>query len=303
MIMLNGQEILTVIEDSISWGGSKDSCCRSFDFSFLYNPLIKDIPSYKAKVGDKVEWVEGNKKLFVGYIENLPYSTDDDQITVSCVDYSARLMRAKAIGRFKGTLQELANNICGTFGLKNGIESDNTHVHNIVSTGDLSYFDVLNTACKVMFERYCLYMDGDTLKLATHEVQNTFEIYKNIRSSSFKQSIEDMVTRVLVIDENGNVLNAVENNDDLEKYGLFQEVYNYSKDSKDNLAEAKKLLKSVTNEGTIICDNDNNCISGRFIKIFEPVNNFQGVFEIQTDRHNIGVDSNMELEVLYVAGG
>ena len=80
----------------------------------------------------------------------------------------------------KGTLTELANNICGAFGIKNGIKSDSTHVHNIVSEGDLTYYDVLKTACDVMFERYTLYMDGDTLKLATHEVQNTFEIGYNI---------------------------------------------------------------------------------------------------------------------------
>lgn len=302
MILIDDVEILT-IQDDIRWGGAKDLVSRTLDFSFLYNPLKDDIPKYQARVNSKVEWREDNKTLFLGYIETLPYNTDDDTISISCVDLASRLVRSKFVGRMRGTLKELANKICGSFSIKNGIESDSTHVHNIVSDGDLTYYDILKTACDVMFERYTLYMDGDTLKLATHEVQNTFEIYKNIRSSNFKQSMSDMVTKVLVIDNDGNLLNAVEDKENLTKFGLFQEVYNYNKDVKNNLAEAKKLLKGVENEATIVCDNDNNCISGRFIKIIEPVNNFQGVFEIQTDNHTIGIDKYMELEVKYVTGG
>lgn len=302
MILIDGVEILT-IQDGIQWGGAKDLVTRTLDFSFLYNPLKDDIPKYKASVNSKVEWIENGKTLFLGYIETLPYNTDEDTISVSCVDLASRLVRSKFVGRMRGTLTQLANKICGSFNIKSEVKSDSTHVHNIVSDGDLSYYDVLKTACDVMFERYTLYLDGDTLKLATHEVQNTFEIYKNIRSSNFKQSMSDMVTRVLVIDSDGKLLNAVEDKENLSKFGLFQEVYNYNKDVKNNLAEAKKLLKGVENEATIVCDNDNNCISGRFIKIIEPVNNFQGVFEIQTDNHTIGLDSSMELEVKYVTGG
>ena len=112
-----------------------------------------------------------------------------------------------------------------------------------------------------------------------------------------------MVTRVLVIDNEGKILDAVENTDDLQKFGLFQTTYSYNKDVKDNLAEAKKLLQGVKNEGAIVCNNDNNCISGRFIKIYEPVNKFYGVFEITSDNHTIGTNSEMTLEVEYVGAG
>jgi len=297
------QTILTVLE-GLNWQGAKDMCCRTLDFSFLYNPLVKDIPKYKAKVNDKVEWIENGKTLFLGYIETLPYNTDDDTVSVTCQDLLARVMRSKYIGRMRGTLNQLANNICGSFGIKNGINVDNSHVHNIVSTGDLTYYDILNTALKTMFDRFTLYMDGDTLRLAEHDIVDTFEIGKNIRSSSFSQSMSDMVTRVLIIDNDGHLLNAVENTEDLKKYGLFQEVYNYNKECKNNLAEARKLLKGVTNEGKIVVNNNNNCISGRFIKVKEPVNSFEGVFEIQSDNHTINNgDKYMELEIKHVTNG
>ncbi len=302
MILINGVEILTILDDSITWEGAKDTVTRSLSFSFLYNPQVEDMPRYNCKIGDKVEWIEDNKTLFLGYIDSMDYSTDDDTIPITCYDYACRMAKSKFVGRMRGTLNELANNICGSFGIKNGINVDNSHVHNIVSDGDLSYFEVLKTACDTIFERYTLYMDADTLKLAEHNVIDEFVIGKNIRSSSFSQSMSDMVTKVLVIDNDGNLLNSVEDKENLQKFGLFQETYNYNKDVTNNLAEAKKLLKGVENKAVIVVNNNNECISGRFIKAFEPVNAFEGIFEIQTDNHVIGTDNVMTLEIKLVEG-
>ena len=303
MILIDDVEILTVLDD-MTWSGARDICTRQLAFSFLYNPLKEDLPKYKVNVGSQVKWVEDDKTLFWGYVEEVPYDTENDTISLTCYDFTTRLIRSKFIGRMTGTLNELAENICGLFNLKNGIKSDNSHKHNIVSDGNLSYYEVLKTACETIYGKdFTIYLDGITLKLGEKETQNTFEIGKNIRSSRFKQSIRDMVTKVLIIDNNGKVLQAVEDSENLKKYGLFQEVYNYNTDCKNNVAEAQKLLKGISSEGVIVTDNDNNCISGRYIKIYEPVNNFNGIFEIQTDNHSIGVDSSMELEVKYVTSG
>lgn len=305
MILIDDVEIKTVL-DGMTFSGAKDIVSRQLAFSFLCNPLKKEIPVYKVSVGSRVEWKEDNKTLFLGYVEELPYNSDDDTISLTCQDLLTHLVRSTFIGRMRGTLVEIANNICGAFGIKNGIETNNTHVHNIVSDGDLTYYDVLKVACDTMFDRYTLYMDGDTLRLINGEQEpvNSFEIGVNIRGSQFNQSMSDMVTRVLIINNEGLVLNAVENTEDLQKYGLFQATYNYSDDSKNNLAEARKLLKGVKNEGTILCNNDNACISGRFIKIDEPVNNFKGIFEITSDNHTINTNnSEMTLEVDFVRAG
>lgn len=303
MILVDDVEFLTVLEN-MSWSGARDICTRQLNFSFLYNPLKKDLPKYKINVGSQVKWIEDNQTLFWGYVEELPYNTEDDTISVSCIDFTTMLIRSKFIGRMTGTLKEIADNICGLFNLENGIESDNTHQHNIVSDGNLSYYDVIRTACETIYGKdFTLYIDGKTLKLTNTEVVAEYEIGKNIRSSSFKQTVNDMVTRVLIIDNNGKVLDSVEDTENLQKYGLYQEVYNYNTDCKNNVAEAQKLLKGVSSEGSVVVDNNNKCIAGKRIKLYEPVNNFKGIFEIQTDNHTIGVDSYAELEVKYVGAG
>lgn len=299
MILINGTEILT-ITDGVSWSGGKDTIPRSLAFDFVYNPQVKDMPSYKCAIGDKVEFKENEKTLFLGYIEDLTYNTDNDTISVTCFDLSSRLARSKFIGRMRGTLTEIANKICNSFNIKSGIETSSTHVHNIVSTGDLTYFEVLKTACESEFDRFCLFMEADTLKLANNNIVAEFEIKKNIRSSNYSQSMSDMVTKVLVIDNDGNVLNSVANKENLDKFGLFQEVYNYNKDIADNIAEAKKLLKGIQQEATIVVDNNNACISGAHIKVKEPINNFVGIFEIIKDSHTIEANSVMTLDIEFV---
>lgn len=299
MIKIN-EQIIEMVEDGISWGGSKDTVSRTLNFSVVYQPMDKTLPAYKMKKGDKVYYSEDNKNFFYGYIERIDYSTDAGILNVSCTDLMKRLLKSKCTGRFRGTLVQLANNICGSFGLKNGIENDSQHIHNIVSTGDMSYYDILKTACDVMFERYCLYLDGLTLKLANHDVINTFEIGKNIRSSTFSQSMTDIVNKVLIIDNKGNLINTVQNSESINQYGLFQDVYTYDKDSRNNLADAALLLTDGENESSIVVDNDNNCISGRYVRVYEPINNFKGIFEIVTDEHTIGADSSMSLQLEFV---
>lgn len=308
MILINDVEIKTVL-DGVTWSGAKDTGVRTFNFSFLYNPLKDDIPKYQAKVNDKVEFIDENKSRFLGYIETLSYNTEDDNISVTCSDLMSRLMRSKCVGRFKGTLKQIADNICGSFGIQNGIVSDETKSHNIVSTGDLTYFDVLATACKTLYDSFTLYMDGPSLKLSLplkddEKPVAEFQIYKNIRSSNFSQSMSEVVTKVIMIDNNGKIVDTVQNDEGLQQFGLFQETYNYNTDIKNNMEEAKKLLTGVKNEAQITVNNNSDCISGKYIEINEPVNKITGIFEITSDNHTFTTgDNSMTLEVQNVSGG
>lgn len=299
MIRIKDEEITTVLS-GMQWSGAKDKCCRTLTFQYLYNPgKSNDIPFYSANIGDKVLWTENNKILFRGYIEKIEYTTREDVITITCQDLAARLMHSKCNGRFRGTLKNIANNICNLFGIKNGIDINSTHNHNIVTTGKKTYFDVLKIAGETVFgkNKFNYYMDGDTLKLAEKEVQKTFKTGENIRESKFEHSLENLVTKVLVFEETGTNPKIKINQETFNKYGLFQASYNWDKDCKDNYAQVQSLLEEPQKKATIVCDNDNNCLSGRYIKIDEPVNGFNGTFEILTDTHTINADSEMTLEV------
>lgn len=211
----------------------------------------------------------------------------------------ARLARNKAIDRFKGTLNQISNKICGLFELKNGININNSIIHNIVSNGDLTYLNILEKMRKVSLKKdFNLYLDRNILKLADETIYGTFEIGNNIRNSEFELDMSDMVNKVVVINNEGQIIKTVVDQELINKYGVFQETCNYNeKDNNINLENIEKTMKSPKRKAKIRCENDNNCISGRYIKVIEKVNKFEGIFEIQTDTHIIGIDGYMELEI------
>ena len=53
MILIDDVEILTVL-DGMTFSGAKDVVTRQLSFSFLCNPLKKEIPVYKVNVGSRV---------------------------------------------------------------------------------------------------------------------------------------------------------------------------------------------------------------------------------------------------------
>lgn len=296
------QTILTPI-NGMTWRGAKDIGPRTLDFSFLHVPLNKDFPTYKAATGDRVVWSEDGKVLFQGYIEKINYDTETGQIQLHCVDFMNNLMKSKVIDRFTGTLKEIANKICSAFDIINKINIENSIIHNIMSTGEMTYFDILNTALKTIEKHYNFYMDGNAIKVETNKIsQGLFKIGENIRASNFEQDASEIITRVLIIDNKGKVLQTIDhpNPEFRKRYGLFQTTYNYCKDSKNNYDEAINLLKDIKNKARIIVDNNNNCISGKYIEVFEPINNYIGFFEIISDTHYISDDSYMDLEIVQV---
>ena len=100
---------------------------------------------------------------------------------------------------------------------------------------------------------------------------------------------------MIVLGDNDSYMTTKTNARTYEMYGLFQDTYNWDKDCKDNWAKIEDLLKEPDRKATIICNNDNNCIAGRYVTVREPVNGYEGTFKILTDSHSIQTDSQMTL--------
>ncbi len=291
------------ILDPVIWEGEKDTVARTLNFSIQYDLSSETSTPVSIEVNNRVEMFEGETCLFLGYVESLSYTANSGIINVVCVDLMKRLLSSKCVGRFQGTLTELCDKICGMFSLQNGISTDNPHIHNIVSEGDLSFYDILNIACSNDFENFYLRLDGTVLTLASKEIKGNFQSDINIRNAKFTQEMSSMVTQVMVIDNQGNITNTLQNADGINTFGVLQKVYNYNTDSKDNIQEAGKLLCGVKNSATIVCNNDNACISGSYIKVKEDRTNLDGIFEIISDTHTIGENSEMTLGLKFVRMG
>ena len=110
---------------------------------------------------------------------------------------------------------------------------------------------------------------------------------QDIKSSKYGEDIEKMVNQIVIYKtekEKQQIVDKVENKEDKEKYGLFQKVMQYDKD-RDNINNAKEMLKSVEKTGNITCIGNVLIQSGYSIGIHEPHTNLVGSFLVKNDTH------------------
>ena len=127
-------------------------------------------------------------------------------------------------------------------------------------------------------------------KLNVIEKGNTVAEYvldgeSNIIDSTYSESIENMISRVKIYDENGKQIGKVENADWIKKYGILQDVYKKEKGVNANTI-AKSMLQGIEKTAEIEGLGNMQCITGNAVKIKEPYTGLTGLFYIDNDEHN-----------------
>lgn len=125
----------------------------------------------------------------------------------------------------------------------------------------------------------------------------------NIIKTEHGQSIEDMINRVKAVDDVGNVCQVFTVTDDVERYGVIQEIYKMQQpkagESVDNKKAAKARLKQMTEESSLEGLGNVQCITGQSIMVQEEQLN--GKFFIKSDSHKFKNNTHtMTLALEYV---
>lgn len=278
-IYRNGKEILTKIY--IRWGGDYQQAARTLSFTYL--PMEES-----TRVGDKITMYDDNNNLLfqgMAYITN--YNTTTKKYEVDCYDLLNNMLRSAAYGRYVGTATQICAQVCNVFGLTSLITFGNTN-QQIIAAGDLTYYEILAKSIRkdldlpvynirALGSKVFLDLPSDILTVANLS-SNT-----NIREAEYSENIEQMINRIVIVDDEGTVLTTKMNQENLQRFGLFQEVETerYTEDDVLILPE----LHGIDKTGSIIINGDVNCITGKNVLITEPKTGFIGKFFIINDEH------------------
>ena len=155
----------------------------------------------------------------------------------------------------------------------------------------VTIYDMVMTAyteeAKKTGKKYMVYSKGDkfcSMEKGNIKLKLSFEEGKNILSSNFKESVSKMVNKVLIVDDNGNKISEVKNDEWLKTYGLFQDVYKKQED-KDSNSEAKALLNGVEQTCSLSGFGDTTCITGYGVEVKDNHTGLVGLFYIDSDTH------------------
>lgn len=287
----SGEKIdITNLLINVTWSGDYKSCARKLEFSLISSPMDKNIPKIDIPIMSIISFYEDDNELFKGFVYEREKSSDNS-MSFLCYDYCAKLNDIKVSKNIKNqTASTIYNNFLTEYGLNKGdIVSASTNI-NKVFLGVTAY-DMIMTAyteeAKNTGKKYMLYSRGNKFYASEKgivKLKLSFEEGKNILSSSFKESVSNMVNKVLIVDENGNKVSEVKNEEWHKTYGLFQDVYK-QQEGKDSNAEAKAMLKDIEQTCSLTGFGDTTCITGYGVQVKDTHTGLVGLFYIDSDTH------------------
>lgn len=281
---------ITNLLTTITWSGDYKSCARKLEFFLVTSANDINIPKVDIPLMSLILFYEDNNELFRGFVYEREKSSDNS-ISFLCYDYCAKLNDIKVSYNIKNeTASSIYNKFLTEYKLNKGyIVGASTPIKKVF-LGTTAY-DMIMTAyteeAKKTGKKYMLYSKGNKF-YATEKgivkLKLSFEEGKNILSSNFKESVSNMVNKVLIVDENGNKVSEVKNDEWLKTYGLFQEVYKKQED-KDANAEAKTMLNGIEQTCSLTGFGDTTCITGYGVQVKDTYTGLVGLFYIDSDTH------------------
>lgn len=286
-IEANGIDVSNFI-GTVTWSGDVTQMARKLAFTYLYTDLSTDIEVVEINIGNRIlAYDDSSNLIFDGIVITEEFEETDIKKSITAADY-AFYLKNKVYGEFKGNPAQVVRKVLSMFDIPAGEILEAAGDINILAAGDKTIYQIVEEAYSAEADGVYIKMIGTTLnieKIGTICV-GTYTGDDFVTSAKYKSSIENMVNTVAIIDGNSRLVNRTSNEDDL-IYGVIQEVYKHDDEKKNALDEAKKLMKSVENSGSITIKGDYSVTAGTSV-IVEKVNSrIQGLFKITSDSHSI----------------
>lgn len=293
-----GSKDITQLVTNVKWKGAREEVARSVEFSYVSSPNDKFLPKVQVELGNMIYLHDDDgSELFRGYVFFREKAHNSDEVVIRCYDLMIYLTKSKAVYNFKNqTAEGIVKKICGDVGVATGEIVSTGIKFSKVFTGN-TYYEMMITAYteahKKNGKKYIiLSQKGKLLALekGTNKVSIVLSNYNertnegNIVEAKYSESIENMVSRVIITDTKGKKIGEVKDDNLLKLYGTIQEVYQKEKD-KEATPIAKSLLKGVERTANIEALGNVECITGNAVEIEDSYTGLVGKFFIEADEH------------------
>lgn len=288
-IAIMGKDATRLVE-KIEWSGDKTQAARKLEVTLLQDDRDKKIPALDLDVGYTVQgFTELDQLVFVGNVYELERDRAKSTVKLTCFDHLFVLNRSKTTRKFTDALPEdIAVQICNEMGVKPGNIAQTGIPVSFIANAKTGYQIILGAyteAHKKNEKQYQLLMNGEVLDVIEKGTLIDYKLdsARNMDGSVYKESITELVNRVLVVDDKGNIVGeTIDDTESQEKYSRFQTVYKQRKDC-DTQTEAKALLNKPKREGHLTCIGDYQLVTGYSVMVKD--NLFLGQFYIESDTH------------------
>lgn len=286
---------ITKAVGTVTWSGSVVQAARQASITVLNAPNDTNIKKLKLNlaVGDVIALYEDSVNIFYGEIQTSEKKSEIGTITYNATDLLGHLLRININEKFKGkTPEKITQQLCRKYGIPVGtIAKTNKAVRKIIIDGSSIYDTVMQAytkAAKSTGKKYMCYMKGKKfcVKVKGTVVSGyTLSEDKNIISSSYEETIENMVDQVKIYNDKGKKIGVVKNSGHIKRYGVYQDIY-----TKEKGVNAKKAAQSMLNGvekkvNAEIINGNIKCTAGAGVRVKDKATGLSGLFWIDSDTH------------------
>ena len=283
-------EDLSRLITSCTWSGSRLQVPRQLSFTITQDDRDELVPVIKIENGYTIHGYDDEGNLvFVGNIYKVVRNRQKSSVSVLAKDHLFVMTRSQVTREFEKLLPEdIALAMCKELGVipgdivKTGIPV--TFIANN-KTGYQVIMAAYGEASKKNGKKYQPIMNGaklDVIEKGTLIEGFVAQSSRNMTESEYSESIEKLIDQVMVVDEKGNLVEYIKEDEQIKNYSIFQAVYK-TDPNKDTQTEAKKLLKKPERSGTITVLGDYRVKSSYSIEVKDSL--FDGKFWVKSDTH------------------
>lgn len=291
--------------NTCTWSGSRIQAARKLEFTYTQDPRDPNWPVYVMGIGETVKaYSEDGDLQFVGNIYTTERKTSASMISVTCYDNMFILSKSKTTRKFTNmTAEDITKSVCAEMGIKVGNLAETGEKLTFIANEKSGYQIILmayTEASKKTGKKYQSMMEGDELDVIEKGslIEGlVIDQYRNITDSSFKESIENMINKVMIVDDKGNLIRYESKDDQIQKYSMIQAVYKENK-NKNTQDEVKDIFKGPERTGVIDCLGDYDALSSYSVEIRDIITQLSGQFWIKSDTHTFKDGQHtMKLEI------
>ena len=203
-IIANDKDITNLCVNA-TWSGDIDERSRSLSFTYLYNPKIS-MPLVKVDIGNSINLFDDkNRLLYVGVVTEVSSSLSGSDVSITSRDVLWYLGKNKLAGVYKGSAETITRKILDEFKIPTGMLESVAVDKTVISTGDKTIYKAISEAYG---DNYYITAAGEKVEVRKKgsEVVAVISGKANLMDANYKKSMENMVNRVIVLDDkNGKV--------------------------------------------------------------------------------------------------
>lgn len=307
MKLLTGGKDISQLIEKIIWSGDIAQVARKVSFTIAKNKQDSDFPKVVINEGDELLMQDdAGTTVFGGIIFDIDKSAASQVETYLAYDLMFFVNNSEINMVLSGTPETIVAEICAELGIPCGELAETGVTITSNCFGKKAYEAIMMAYTAAARKKGTKYMPliKNINQVCVIEKGTLSGVILtgdyNLVGATYKATLQNLVNRVLITDNKGNVIKTVEDGESVKKYGLVQKIIKQS-EKEDATPEAQKALVTVESSATVSASpSDFRAVSGYSVIVQESDTGLYGKFYIESDSHTFeNGKSQMELTLSF----